>query len=735
MNESISNASLKSEQDDLSTPASPEKLLPCCTAGFMPAVWRSGDTKSPGWQILAVVHWLQRKLDQLLSQLRRLSITRGRSFRWRRLFRQLIQAGTALLMVVAVIPQVAAATTPQHTETTAPLSLNPLNPAYATNTPAQQNSSTNPSQMAPQKIFGVQRTQLGISLSTLNPFAGVDVGYLSKPSFADLDNDGVLDAFIGESDGLISYFKNTGTAINPAFVQPTGTLNPFNGVNVGNRSAPSFADLDGDGDLDAFSGNSVGTIIYFQNTGSATSPAFILRTGSLNPFNGVNVGSWSSPNFADIDTDGDLDAFIGVGGGTIHYFQNIGSATSPAFVEIIGTLNPFNGVDVGDFSTPSFADLDNDGDLDAFIGESDGLISYFKNTGTAIDPAFVQRTGSFNPFNGVDVGTYSALSFADLDGDGDLDVFIGEFYGTIQYVENTRLVSSHVFLEHTGSLNPFNSILFWNNISPTFADLDGDGDLDAFIGERFGAIKYFQNTGSATNPSFVEVIGTLNPFNLKNVGERSAPSFADLDGDGDLDAFIGEADGIINYFQNTGSANSPAFIQRTGTFNPFNTVDIGYVSSPTFADLDGDGDLDAFSGELDGHILYFRNSGSATIPAFVQTTSSLNPFDGVAVGMYSTPRFADLDGDGDLDAFIGEMDGNINFFQNTGSATSPAFVQRTGSLNPFRGVDVGSFSVPSFADLDGDGDLDAFIGEYDENINYFENLSLSNKLNLPLVLR
>ena len=251
----------------------------------------------------------------------------------------------------------------------------------------------------------------------------------------------------------------------------------------------------------------------------------------------------------------------------------------------------------------------------------------------------------------------------------------------------------------------------------------------------YGTIQYFQNTGDATNPAFSEASGSLNPLNGVPVGSYSTPTFADIDGDGDLDAFIGEYDGFINYFQNTGDATSPAFIERSGSLNPLNGVDIGYYSAPTFVDIDGDGDLDAFIGEFYGSIQYFKNTGSATSPAFTKQSGSLNPLNSVDFEYNPTPSFADLDGDGDLDAFIGELYGTIKYFQNTGSAISPAFTQRTGSLNPLNFVDVGWYSNPSFADLDGDGDMDLVIGETTGTIQYFKNINLFPLLDLPVVVR
>ncbi len=241
---------------------------------------------------------------------------------------------------------------------------------------------------------------------------------------------------------------------------------------------------------------------------------------------------------------------------------------------------------------------------------------------------------------------------------------------TTAFIILTGNVSAQSFTEITGSGNPFNGVDVGSNSTPTFADLDADGDLDAFIAERSGIINYYENTGTASSLSFSEVTGSSNPFDGVNVGSDSTPTFADLDGDGDLDAFIGEYLGSINYYENTGTASSPSFSEVTGSGNPFDGKDVGSNSTPTFADLDGDGDLDAFIGEYDGYINYYENTGSATSPSFSEVTGSGNPFNGVNVGSNSTPTFADLDGDGDLDAVVGEGYGNINTYAN-GDTTLP----------------------------------------------------------------
>jgi hypothetical protein len=260
-------------------------------------------------------------------------------------------------------------------------------------------------------------------------------------------------------------------------------------------------------------------------------------------------------------------------------------------------------------------------------------------------------------------------------------------------------------------LNPTNEIAI-----PAFADLDDDGDKDLLVGENGGSMQYFQNTGSASNPQFAAP--SMNPFGLVSVNEFAVPAFADLDGDGDMDLLVGEYYGAMKYFQNTGSASNPQF--AAPQTNPFGLVSTYYNSFPVFADLDGDGDMDLLVGEYYGAMQYFQNTGSASNPQFAAPV--MNPFGLISTDELAIADFADLDGDGDLDLLVGEYYGAMQYFQNTGSASNPQFA--APQMNPFGLVSVQDFAIPKFADLDGDGDMDLLVGEYYGAMNYFENISL-----------
>ncbi|UQR61116.1 VCBS domain-containing protein [Bradyrhizobium sp. C-145] len=294
--------------------------------------------------------------------------------------------------------------------------------------------------------------------------------------------------------------------------------------------------------------------------------------------------------------------------------------------------------------------------------------------------------------------------------------------------------SLSTFAELTGSNNPLNGVDVGDYANPAFVDLNGDGKLDVVIGADNGTLLYYRNTGTATAPAYVQEAGPSNPFNTVDIGLHADPTFVDLDGDGDLDAVVGEFGATLLYFKNTGTATAPVFTQQTGANNPFNGITVGgsgsHYSAPVFADLDGDGDKDAVVGAQDGTLYYFKNTGTASAPVFTAQSGANNPFNGITVGSYSNPTLLDVDGDGKLDVVVGASDGTLHYLRNVGTSTAPAFVEQTGSNNPFNGLDFGDFSGPTFVDIDGDGKPDAFIGTSNGQLHYLHNVTASSTVNV-----
>ncbi len=239
-------------------------------------------------------------------------------------------------------------------------------------------------------------------------------------------------------------------------------------------------------------------------------------------FSSFDAGDDAAPELADLDGDGDVDVVAGNRAGRLQFFRNIGSPSAPVIAEIRGAGNPFDGIDVGDNAQPALADLDGDGDLDAVVGNAQGVLRYFANTGTAAAPAFAERTGSANPFAGIDAGDYSAPELADLDGDGDVDAVVGSNASRPRYFANTGNAAAPAFVLRTGSANPFPVMDPLRRIDPQLVDIDLDGDLDLAVGLESGGIFYFRNTGSSTEPFFLLQAFTSDPFS----GSTSATTAA-----------------------------------------------------------------------------------------------------------------------------------------------------------------------------------------------------------------
>ena len=266
------------------------------------------------------------------------------------------------------------------------------------------------------------------------------------------------------------------------------------------------------------------------------------------------------------------------------------------------------------------------------------------------------------------------------------------------------------------TINPFSLTNSGGFNSPVFVDIDNDNDFDCFNGQVNGYTSFFENTGTQSNPDFADWY--INPFGIFDAGNVAQPVFGDIDNDNDFDVYIGEANFTIYFLRNTGSVSNPNFTFISS--NPDGITGLGPNVSPVFADIDDDNDLDLFTGETDGTILFFRNIGTVSDPQFGNSVT--NPFGLTDVGSGSTPSFCDIDKDSDYDAFVGNQAGNIIFFNNSGTNTSPNFDPPV--TNPFGLSDVGSFSNPTFVDINNDGKEELFVGTEAGNFYYFNNTTI-----------
>ena len=556
-------------------------------------------------------------------------------------------------------------------------------------------------------------------------FTGVDAGTSNHADFIDIDNDNDLDIFVGEWYGTVHYFENTGTSLSENFESRTGADNPLDLVNGGVccvdwRIAPTFVDIDNDGDYDVFIGEKSGTLLYYENTGSAQNPNYVKRSGAANPFNGVDVGDYADPAFVDIDGDGDLDAFVGEQFGSIKFYRNTGTKNAATFVLISGASDPLDGeLITSGYPSPHFVDIDSDNDADLFVASKNGSVSYYENTGDGSNFIATQRLGTDNPLSDFSVIDRAKISFGDIDGDGDFDVALSADTGEVVKITNIGNVNSPVFY------NP-NPLLGKNadrQAITRLVDIDGDGDLDLFSGGADGTLRYFRNDGTTQIPLFTQLTGASNPFDGVNVGNYGAVDFSDIDGDGDLDALLGDNSGIIHYFNNTGGPSNPIFSELTGVQNPFNGVDVGMRSVPACQDMDKDGDIDCFIGESNGTFLYYENTGDANNAIFTHRTGAQHPLDAVDIGTRSKPYLSDIDHDGDFDLWSGSSLSGIALFENTGTSQAPSFTQRTGADNPLESLSTGANAAVSFGDLDGDLDEEAIISDSSAALHYYANIT------------
>ena len=558
------------------------------------------------------------------------------------------------------------------------------------------------------------------------PYAHPFLGGLNipRPQLVDIDSDGDLDLLVQEYSGKIMFFENVGTSQAPRYVWRTDA---YENLDVGEWY--HFADVDLDGDLDLLAEQRFSLIRFWSNDGRPGSPDFRLVTESLLDSNDQPIFSdrQNIPKVGDIDCDNRLDLLLGRLEGTITRYEATGNdaAGAPQFrhvtdrfqdIEIIGQV--IGGTRFHGANTMALEDIDADGDLDLFWGDffEPGLL-FIENTGSCTTPSLRSEPEPF-PLNApIATSGYNAPAFGDIDADGDNDLLVGVLGGA--YNANSTTIDNLLFLEQTGRNNfELRTRRYISNIDlgsetfPAFADIDGDGDLDLLVGNKIepddnntGKLYLFENVGSPAAPAY-RLRGAMPEF---TGAYHFAPAFGDLDGDGDLDILMGTWGDELLLVLNEGTAREPRW---TIADPAFVTLTRGRNATPALGDVNGDGLLDLFIGESSGDVNFYLNVGTAEWPSFELVSDR---YAGMDAGRRSAPTLVDIDGDGDLDLVLGSESEGLKLYRNVGTPEEPIF-----ELDESFAVPVHPFSTPTFADIDGDGRPELFVGGIAGGLLYFE---------------
>ncbi|WBO83030.1 FG-GAP-like repeat-containing protein [Hymenobacter yonginensis] len=295
------------------------------------------------------------------------------------------------------------------------------------------------------------------------------------------------------------------------------------------------------------------------------------------------TGNFSTPVVCDLDADGRLELLVGQGNGTMIVYEQTAANGAFSTTGTLLTLSPSGTIDVGNFAKPTVTDLDSDGLQEILVGEELGKVQIYEQTARTGAGALTFDAGSTlfpNPYGVVttagtasaNAGSYARPTITDFDGDGRIDILVGANDGTIRrYEQNTLRANTTAGFTDLGSIKLGDGTpLDAGSVSkPLVTDYDGDGKLDLVVGTLAGAVKlYTQTAVNRATFTFVRDLSTAGTdatvinmgnsgTNPSNVNGYAAPAVTDLDGDGLLDLFIGNANGSVFRYEQSTSATSP----------------------------------------------------------------------------------------------------------------------------------------------------------------------------------
>ncbi len=548
----------------------------------------------------------------------------------------------------------------------------------------------------------------------------------------DYNCDGLKDIFTSTSLGIRVYRQEASNDKFPKFTLAEDALfyrsrNGNSNINMQVNSAdiPAIVDMDGDGDLDVllteFSGGY--TLEYYQNMQIEEGLAcgtlrFSLGSdwwGQITECDGCNnygfgiqcrlaaplhTGHDGSSLLAiDLNGNGVKDLVMGgVACENLVQMENKGTKTL-ARMESFDPLFPtgtkatsfklFPAAYYEDVTFDGIPDLlvapnsnENEGDL-----ELQRSVWLYRNTGTADNPAFDFVQDDFLQAQMIDLGEGAFPVFADISGDGLLDMLVGNnrshhngrFVASLSYYRNVGTATEPAFYLVTDDYLTL-SFQGMQALKPAFADINRDGIPDLVLTYRLAQggtnrISYVLNTAAAGQPyDFRGANLQLDLQVLHTLADGDTPVLFDVSGDGLLDILVGKSSGALEYFRNTGNNTFELEKQALGGIN-FNFLRRNL--SPAVADLDGNGKADLLTVDDSGTLRVYPDFQDNLNGDFTATTELLEneltkQVQATRLGRGLSLAVAEMGGPNQLYLAVGTQGGGLYLLEQTGgNAANP----------------------------------------------------------------